>query len=217
MPPPDQSSSVASVIARIISIVVLTLAEPAAAQAQEFAFHVSPLAGYRLGGRFEEVPGGANRTLASHGGFAVAFGLSRNESAQTYELFYSRQETRIGGRAPLNVDIEYLHLGGTVDYGGESDRYIPYVAGGIGATRMTPHGPSLEEETHWSISLGGGMKIPLTPRLLARFEVRGYFTWLHEHSDVFCVSSDGSATCAIRVKGGGLLQAEALGGVSYRF
>jgi hypothetical protein len=188
-----------------------------AVHAEGFAFRLTPMAGYRVGGEFEEVPGGATRDLASHGGFALALGFTPGASAENYELFYSRQETRIGGSAPFGVDVEYLHFGGTVDYGDESDRYIPYVAGGIGATRMTPHGAGLTDETHWSISLGGGMKMPLTQRLLLRLELRGYFTWLHEHSDLFCVSSASGAGCAIHVKGSGLLQGEALGGVSYMF
>jgi opacity protein-like surface antigen len=175
------------------------------------------MASYRAGGQFEEVPGGATRDLSSHAGVAFALGFTAGESAEDYELFYSRQETRIGGRAPFDIDVEYLHFGGTVDYDDPSERYIPYIAGGIGATRMTPHGAGLENETHWSMSLGGGMKIPVTERILVRLELRGYFTWLHDHSDIFCVSSDGSASCAIRVKGNGLFQGEALGGVSFRF
>jgi hypothetical protein len=200
-----------------ITLVTLTVAVAPAALAEGFTLRVSPFATYRAGGQFEDVSGRTTRTLGSHAGVAFAVGLTAGESAKEYELFYSRQATRIGGHAPFDVDVEYLHFGGTVDYGDESERYVPYVVGGLGATRMTPHGPGLSDETHWSASLGGGLKVPVTERVLIRLELRGYFTSLHGHSDIFCISSNGSANCAIRVKGNGLFQGEALGGVSFRF
>jgi hypothetical protein len=195
---------------------------PGMAQAQDeegagVAVHLTPFATFRAGGDFEDAITGKTRSVASHAGLAFALGLSPYASGQQYELFYSRQETNVGGTDPFDLDIEYLHFGGTFDYGDESEGLVPFVAGGFGATRMTPHSPGLDEETHWSVSLGGGVKVPLSKRVLARVELRGYYTFLHSNSDIFCVSINGSATCSIRVKGNGFFQGEALAGLSFKF
>ena len=190
---------------------------PLATHAEGPSLYITPFGTFRMGGQFEDAATGASRSLENHPGFALAVGLNPHESPQHYEVFYSRQQTRVGGNAPFDIDVEYLHFGGTFDYGDEPEHSSPYVVGGIGATRMTPHGSGLEEETHWSLSLGGGVKVPLAKRVLARLELRGYFTFLNSNSDVCCVSTNGSANCAIRVRGSGLFQGDALAGVSFGF
>ena len=201
-----------------ISLFALLLGgAPLATHAEGPSFYVTPFGAFRMGGQFEDATTGATRSLASHAGFALALGRNPHESAQQYEVFYSRQETRVGGNTPFDIDVEYFHFGGTFDYGDEPERYSPYVVGGLGATRMTPHESGLDQETHWSVSLGGGVKVPLAKRVLARLELRGYFTFLNSNSDIFCISANGSANCAIRVRGNGLFQGEALAGVSFKF
>src|SRR5436190_22265590 len=95
-------------------------------------FEVSPFIGYRVGGGFKLVDTGQRVELDDHGSFALALDARADESTQ-YELFYGRQSTalREDALAPASIDVEYLHIGGTVSLD-EEPRLKPYLAGGLG-------------------------------------------------------------------------------------
>ena len=79
------------------------------------SFEVAPFIGYQLGGNFRDIDTGQHYSLDDHAVFALALDAPADLSSQ-YELFYSRQPTVLKGYgfAPIDVVVEYLHIGGTI-------------------------------------------------------------------------------------------------------
>jgi opacity protein-like surface antigen len=191
-------------------------------EARYFRWEVTPFVGYRMGGDFdlESVNGGfaGDADLKNHGSFAVAVNLLLDPTS-AYELFYSRQETSLKENSPLapfDLDVEYLHLGGTLVLNEELP-VIPYMAGGLGLTRLSPQTGDASEDTRFSVSLAGGLRLPITDRFSARLEARGYLTFVNSDSEFFCASGSFGGVCAVRVKSDTLFQYELLAGASFAF
>ena len=92
------------------------------------------------------------------GNFGLVLDLPDSPETQ-YELFYGFQRTSHRRRDirwdhPLDLDIHYLHLGGTYMFPGEKIR--PYIAGGLGATHFVPNGSGLNPKTFFSPLAGRG-------------------------------------------------------------
>lgn len=181
------------------------------ADAAERSFEITPFIVYRDGGQFQD-SAGTGLDLAGRAGGALAFNWRAAEQGAQYELLYSRQSTATDAATPLDMNIEYLHIGGTTVIGELGARVEPFAAGGIGATRLTPDAASLSRETRWSFNLGGGVRIPVATHVRVRLEARGYLTWLGNNADVFCASG-----CSIAAKSSTFFQYEALAGVSIGF
>jgi len=200
-----------------VAFAALLVLIPAAARAER-GFEITPFAGFRFGGSFEDNTTGTDFKVGETGSFGLILGL-RDTPETHYELFYSFQRTDLRGSgtfggAPLfDLDIHYLHLGGTYEFPGER-KVVPFISGGLGVTFLVPTGAGLDSSTNFSLSLGGGAKIPVTGKVGLRFEGRGYMTILPDSTEVFCVSSGGAA-CAIRVTGDVLWQFELLGGIYF--
>lgn len=195
---------------------VLLLLAPAAVRAER-GFEITPFAGFRFGGSFEDNTTGTDLKVGESGSFGLILGL-RDTPETHYELFYGFQRTDLrgggtfGGNPLFDLDIHYLHLGGTYEF--PLEKVTPFVSGGVGLTFLDPSGAGLDSSTNFSLSLGGGMKIPITSRVGVRLEGRGYLTILPDSTEIFCVSSGGAA-CAVRVTGDVLGQFELLGGVYF--
>lgn len=200
---------VCSYLSRVACLLAAMVAT--AASAAEHSFEITPFAAYRDGGQFMD-GAGAGLDLAGSAGGALALNWRAAEQGTQYELLYSRQSTETDAVAPLEMDIEYLHIGGTTVIGELGSRVEPFAAGGIGATRLTPDTASLSRETRWSFNLGGGVRIPVAAHVRVRLEARGYLTWLGSNADVFCASG-----CSIAAKSRTFFQYEALAGVSIGF
>lgn len=179
-------------------------------------YEVTPFIGYRLGGNFDIANSSQRANLADHGAFAIAFDLRRDEASQ-YELTYAREETRLESTsplAPLDVNVEYLHLGGTLDVNNDLPLQ-PYVIGSLGATRFTLQ--SGTSDTRFSLSLGGGLRVPVTPRFGLRLEARGYVTLIDTSSAIFCASGSFGGVCSIRARGSTFTQFELMAGAAFAF
>lgn len=190
-------------------------AEPPAGEAQQF--EVSALIGYRVGGSFQLIDTGQHVQLDDHGSFALALDARADESGQ-YELFYARQSTvlRADALAPASIDVEYLHIGGTVALD-EAQRVRPYLAGGLGVTRFSPDPALGHEDTRFSVSLALGLRVPVSPHFSLRLEARGFLTPVNTDSALFCRSDQSGALCRVRVRGSSFLQADFLAGAAYAF
>jgi hypothetical protein len=164
---------------------------------------ITPFAGYHIGGNFEDNTTGVTLDAKEGGVYGLILDLADTPETQ-YELFYGFQRTRVtaggtfGGDALFDLDIHYLHVGGTYLFPGEKVR--PYIAGGLGATHFAPDANGMGPKTYFSISLGGGAKIPLSGPVALRFEGRGFLTILPDSTSIFCVSSGGAA-CRVNVQG----------------
>lgn len=183
----------------------------------EWGVEITPYAGYAIGGSFEDNTTGASLDVKEGGAFGLVLDYPDTPETQ-YELFYGFQRTKVtgggtlGGETLFDLDIHYLHLGGTYMFPGEKVR--PYIAGGLGATHFVPHGSGLNQKTYFSISLGGGVKIPISGHVGLRFEGRGFMTILPDSTEIFCVSS-GGASCDVKVQGDVLGQILLTAGITF--
>ncbi|HSG06000.1 MAG TPA: outer membrane beta-barrel protein [Nitrospiria bacterium] len=198
---------------RLAALLVL-LSAPASA---DWGVELTPFAGFRLGGNFQDNTTGLDLDVDEGESFGLILDVQSTHETQ-YELFYSFQKTELqgdglfGGDPLFDLDIHYLHIGGTYLLPGE--RVRPFVGGGLGITYFSPDGPGLDSEVYFSLSLGVGAKIPISKRLGVRLEGRGFLTILPEHTDIFCVSSGGAA-CDVRVQGDVFGQVLFLAGISF--
>jgi opacity protein-like surface antigen len=179
-------------------------------------YEITPFVGYRMAGDFDIENSSQQANLQDHGSYALAFDLRRDATSQ-YELLYSRQESRLEQNsplAPLDVNVEYLHLGGTLDVNDELP-LVPYIVGTLGVTRFTVQ--SGTDDTRFSFSLGAGVRVPVTPRFGLRLEARGFLTFIDTDSSVFCASGSFGGVCAIRAKGSTFTQFELMAGAAFSF
>ena len=197
------------------SLVLALTAAPVAAQNA-----VTLYGGYAWGGSFQQAGGGtANADLASSGAGALSIDWAL-DSARNVQLFASVQRSTLqlppgsvagGAPTPIPLNVSYLHLGGSNFFEGSAGQG-GYVAGGIGATFMSPRGDGLTSEVRPSMSLALGYEQALAPTLALRMELRGYATLINSSGGFFC-----SGGCVVALKGDALLQGQALLGLSLRY
>ena len=183
----------------------------------EWGLEITPYVGYAIGGSFTDNATGADLDVQEGGSYGLVLDLPDTPETQ-YELFYGLQRTKVtgggtfGGETLFDLDIHYLHLGGTYLFTGEKVR--PFLSGGLGATHFVPHGSGLDRKTYFSVSLGGGVKIPISGHVGLRFEGRGLMTILPDSTEIFCVSSGGAA-CNVKVQGDVLGQILLMAGITF--
>lgn len=204
--------------ARYALIAGAFLAAPAA-PADELPFvQVAAHAGYRVGGSLEDSVSGDHHDLDEGTSLALALELRYGKGEDRYlQLWYSRQASGVNdGLAGHDVDIEYLHFGGTVPIG-DHEKAQGYLALGLGATRFSPTGAGADDVTKFSGSLGLGVAMPVSRRAAFRLEARGYLTAVDSDSAIFCRSDNGSGFCRIVASGSTIFQAEVLAGFAVGF
>jgi len=179
----------------------------ATAQAQEERkyndWEFTPFVGYMAGGEFEDPTDDSDRNLDEDNNYGL-FVNAAVDYWRHYELLYTKQSTRVQGATPFDMDVQYLQIGGTVSYP-DAERVIPYFGMTVGAARFSPDQAGLDDETKPAVTLGGGVRVPLTDHFSLRLDLRAFATILDSDSDIFCVSS-GGATCRIKVKSDVFLQ-----------
>jgi hypothetical protein len=182
-------------------------------------FEIVPYAGFRTGGDFEFEDVQQHAHVDSQGSLALALNMDIDASSQ-YQLYFSRQPTRIepnpatpGG---TDLDIAYLHLGGTLTPD-TSLLFKPYLVGTLGATWFSPDVAGAHDSTQFSISLGGGLRIPLRPNFNFLLEARGFATLLSGGTAFFCSSGPAGGACQLRGNGTLFTQYEILAGAAFRF
>ena len=163
-------------------------------------FALTPYGGYTFGGEFKDDA----ESLAVEVDDAPHLGLIFNirETANTqWEVFYSRQEaeadtSEISPSEPeVDIDVQYLHLGGTYVADGEWAR--PFLAAGIGGTRFDPGPLTFDTENFFSFGVGAGWQLQPTDRLGVRLEGRLLGTFLHSDTALFCETGIEENVCAI--------------------
>ena len=204
----------------LLAATLILISLPATAQESPGRFELTPFAAYRGGGDFEDKEGLIEFELQE----SNAWGLILNgkvEANTQWEVLYSSQSTSadITGAIPdepdFDLDVEYLHIGGTYLFDG--DRVRPFMAATIGASRLKPQPSGFSSETFVSGSIGGGWKIGLGKNLALRVEARGYATLVDSDSLLFCESSDAGGACLLVLEGSFFTQWEARVGLTFRF
>ena len=203
-------------------LVGLVLPAPGHAQTQDasYKFEITPYAAYRFGGSFHQADGDGDIDLRDSEAFGFAFNIQANPNGQ-YEFIYARQSTEADTRGffvndpVIDLDVEYLHLGGTYLFDGDAAR--PFLALGVGVSRFDPSLDNASSESYFSASLGGGVQIAARKRIGIRLEARAFTTFVDSDSTFFCSSDAGAGSCLVQVDSRTLTQWEARAGVVFRF
>lgn len=184
-------------------------------------FELTAWLGTATGGSFEEEVSLAEIDIDDTEFGALSLHFKSRQGGQ-YELYYSRQDTQLETTGfltstPLvDLRIEYLQIGGT--YFSENDNILkPYILLTIGASRFSPSGPGLDDETFFSATGGGGLRFDLTETLVFKLEARALLSVVNSDSNVFCQSNFGEGLCAISLTGDSLVQWTANAGLAFRF
>lgn len=176
--------------------------------------------GYAWGGSFQQQNVAAPSTTTTSTNLTSSFAGAASidwalDAARNVQLFFSGQRTtlQLAGVTPSSLDmgVYYLHFGGSNFFDGRAGQG-GYVAGGFGATVMSPSGSGLGTEVRPSASLAIGYEHAFNPSLALRAELRGYATLINSSGGFFC-----SGGCVVSLQGDGLFQGEALVGLSLRF
>ncbi|HEY6000821.1 MAG TPA: hypothetical protein VI078_16160 [bacterium] len=197
-----------------LGLLLPLLAGPAAAATGR---QVTPWAGYVSGGSLLERATGDVLRIGSAAGFGVVLDLPAWTGA-SYEVVYGFQKTELSGddasgrNLRRGLDIHYVHVGGLTEFGEGTVR--PFLVGGLGLTALVPDGRG--SSSNFSLSLGGGVKVPLSDRVELRLEGRGYLTFIADSGGIFCVSSGASGGCTAGGEGRTLGQLAVLAGLSFR-
>ncbi len=198
----------------LILALVLTWAPGALAQTVE----ITPFATLPFGGEFESDRQGdfLDFDIDDGSGYGLSLGIALSRGLQL-ELFWSHQESDLleeagfllGDFVLTDLDIDYYHAGVLYQWGG--GQFRPFVAGSLGVTEFGPADPFLENETRFSVGVGGGAKIFFNQSFGLRFEARAFTTVIDEGDD-FCDHG-----CGYYDDGTYFLQAELRGGLIFAF
>lgn len=199
---------------RIVFLVVLTLGiglSPAWAQQVE----ITPLVGYQFGGKFT-VQRGTLR-IKDNLNYGAILDITVRPNTQL-ELSYSRQDTRVEFRGVgfenINIDatVDYWQIGGLVEY--PRDRVRPFGLFTLGATHFNPKVAGVSGVWRFSGTIGGGVKVFLSPNIGFRLQGRLLLPYISGGSSIFCGLPGG---CYITLGGTVLLQADVTAGLILAF
>lgn len=177
--------------------------------------NLNVFAGYRGGGEFEDANTG--RSLTIKDSETVGFEINWSQSPNTMiELVYSHQEAQLtSSSAPADVlidlDIDYLHVGGIRMWPGENIR--PYIVGTAGVTYFNPEFGGYNSKMRGSLGFGGGVMVNPSKKLSIKLEARGYSTILDGGGSLFCNDSG----CRITAVADTLWQYEFKAGLVFKF
>ncbi len=207
--------------AAILWLLPLLWLTPALAQEQS-RFELTPFLGYRFGGKFEQTTTGADLELDESRSVGLIFN-ARIDAERQWEIFYSRQQTELDApglfvnEPVFDIDVDYLHFGGTYVFAPGSDFWRPYIVGTIGASHLEPKPSGLDSETFLSLSFGAGINLLPHKRVGLRLEARLFATLVDSDSEIFCRTGADTNFCAVNVDGDWLFQWQAMAGVAFRF
>lgn len=187
------------------------------------AAEITPIFGSRTGGDVVDETTDVKHSIKTSSMAGIILS-SPYEFGKTLEIYYSHQSSEIesislppasvststpAGTIPLTID--YLHIGGTAPIRNE-ERLKTFVTGGLGFSYLSPDVTGLDSELRPSLSIGIGLKWPLTERIALRAEARGLATMFSNNSSIFC-----SGGCTISISGNFFTQYEAFAGITIGF
>ena len=204
----------------VFSCLLLVMIASASAQDGTFKFEITPFAGYRIGGHFEEEDGSAEFELGESDAQGITLNVLANPNGQ-WEVLYAHQSTDLNTKGVfandpfIDLDIEYLQLGGTYLFDGNNTR--PFIALTLGVSRFDPQPSEFSSETFFSASFAGGLHLNANRRFGVRLEGRVFATFVDSNSSIFCSSVAGAGACLIQIEGTVVTQWEARVGLVFRF
>lgn len=196
---------------RRLVLLVILFAPLTTAFAQNY--EITPFVGWRTSSSLEEETTGATIDLKETDSFGFIASLKKDADTH-YDFLFSRQSTELQSSASPTITeslrIDYYQIGGTVFY--DADKLNPFITGGLGATHFSPADNRLSSTTRFSLSVGGGLRFPLSRNVGLRLEARGYGTVVSSGGAILC-----SGGCVAQFKGSLFMQFEASAGLSIAF
>ena len=192
--------------------VVIALLTAPTAEAQRV--YVSPQAGLRLGGSWEDVLG-QQYDVNEHLSLGAAIGIW-TDSTGGIELSYTGQPTSVRVtdtlyvKRDLDLSIHEFAFTGWREFGRRGATVQPVALGSAGVTWLTSDDVD-ESETTFMLAAGGGIRIWSRDRRVGlRFDGRVFFSFLPGSTDVRCVLPGG---CLFQFDDDVLIQTELAAGV----
>lgn len=191
-----------------------------------YSVEIIPFYGFRYGGDFNDDTDTTDETnqntvtidSSSIYGLLVSFPYERGKTIEVYYSHQSSDLSTIDVTTPvattaesIPLTIDYLHIGGTAPIS-EETKLKTFVSGGMGFTYLNPDFPDAKSELRPSLSLGVGLKWPMTESIALRLETRGLATLFNNNSALFC-----NGGCNLQVSGSGFIQIEVFAGVAVKF
>ncbi|MAT64905.1 MAG: hypothetical protein CMN57_04615 [Gammaproteobacteria bacterium] len=193
---------------------LLALTLPAAAAPPARDIELTPIAGYRGGGGFEDTGNGESLDLDESASYGLVLNIDHDANTQ-WEFMFSRQNTSLkpGPTAAPGFDLDVTHFSAGGIYVWRDEKVEPFIGAGLGVTHMSPDGSGYDDETRVMFQFNGGYKFWLTRNIGLRLELRGYTTFMDSDAAVFCAGG----ACVAKVESTGFGQLEGNVGLSVRF
>jgi hypothetical protein len=204
---------------QLVFVGLLILALPALADGPLRRYELTPFAGYRIGGSFNDDDTDEDYDVDDDAAFGLILNIAAEANTQ-WEFGWSRSETAVdvpvvdGGPSKLDLDIDYFQAGGT--YLWEGRQAQPFLVATIGAAHLNPDEGG-DAETYFAFSIGGGWRLWPEKRFGLRLEGRVYGTVIDSDSDIFCETGPTNNSCLIASSNEILWQWQVLAGASFRF
>jgi opacity protein-like surface antigen len=199
----------------------ILLASIAHAEDAAYGIQLTPFAGYRFGGEFEDGETGETFEVDDE----TSYGLIVNYPYTSYtewELYYSQQSTSVDAAGFIDtdnrfdLDIDYLQIGGTYLFEATPSA-VPYFVATVGLTKIDPDLEGASSDNFLSFGVGGGWKFFPTSRVGLRLDGRFLGTFIDSDSKIFCQSGQEGGGCAVALKGDLMYQFEMQAGLIVRF
>jgi len=204
-----------------ICLGLFLLVPPIKAAETGYRFQLTPFLGYRFGGTFEDQETEVEYDLENNPSLGLILNFPSKGNTE-WEIYYSKQSTEVDvagfvpSANPLDMDVEYLQVGGTYLFE-ETKNAAPYFVATAGVARMDPDGANTMSDTFFSAAVGGGWKYFPASRVGLRLDGRFIGTFIDSNSRIFCVSGPAGGECAVSTSGKLLYQFEIQAGVVFRF
>jgi hypothetical protein len=172
------------------ALLALVLLLPAGAYAQD-RFELTPFVGYRLDGSIDsssDLGFNTDVQVDESAVYGVTFDIPLSTHWQL-EILADRQRTSFSvddgllnpARKLGDVDIDFYQAGFLLHWG--RGQVSPFLVATAGISRIDPQFPELDVESYFAATLGGGVKIFVSPNVGFRFEARGYWVNLQTNFD----------------------------------
>ena len=205
----------------VAMLMAMTAAGAAELRETELArFSLTPFGGYTFGGTFKDEDDALSVEVDDAAHFGLIFNIRESANTQ-WEIFFSRQQSEADtavvtpSQPVVDIDIHYLHIGGT--YVADGRRARPYLAAGVGGTRFDPGPLTFDSENFFSFGIGAGWYVSASERLDIRLEARALGTFLGSDKALFCQTGPDENICAIVADSELFWQVQTSVGFAFRF
>lgn len=194
-----RNSKIPAALIALSMLAGLMAALPAAADSSENRrLELTPTLGYRSGGEFDNdfiFDLGYHLEVEDSESIGLTLGIGLNRH-WTLEFLWDQQESVLvedgfffsDGDELFDIDVNYAHVGVTYEW--TPGHLRPFVAGSLGATHFAPAPSDLSDETRFSMSLGGGLKVMFNDHFGLRLEGRLFSTFMEDGEDFYCDDDD---------------------------